>query len=183
MCIKDAASTPCPLLAEGYFEGYFFNILWFQFWSTLLSTNMAMENPQFWWYLPGKMGFSWAMLVSGMVPPLWIPERGFPKELQLVVITKQRPASQFLLPLVWNPYSMCLCLEKLPVWQVTVNNGVHDHKMMVNVDHFASKSTNHNSVKHGILPGPRWLVKFDTLQAWSPRSQTTTTTVRIEDVR
>ncbi len=26
-----------------------------------------MENPPFWWYLPGKMGFSWAMLVSGRV--------------------------------------------------------------------------------------------------------------------
>ena len=38
-----------------------------------------------------------------------------------------------------------LLFGKWPVWQVTVNNGVHDHKMMVNVDHFASKSTNHNS--------------------------------------
>ena len=34
---------------------------------TLPETNIAMENPQFWWYLPGKMGFSWAMLVSGRV--------------------------------------------------------------------------------------------------------------------
>ena len=25
------------------------------------------EDPPFWWYLPGKMGFSWAMLVSGGV--------------------------------------------------------------------------------------------------------------------
>ena len=35
--------------------------------STLPETNIAMENPQFWWYLQGKMGFSWAMLVSGRV--------------------------------------------------------------------------------------------------------------------
>ena len=33
----------------------------------LPETNIAMENPQFWWYLPGKMGFSWATLVSGRV--------------------------------------------------------------------------------------------------------------------
>ena len=37
---------------------------------TLPETNIAMENPQFWWYLPGKMGFSWAMLVSGRVTVL-----------------------------------------------------------------------------------------------------------------
>ena len=35
--------------------------------NALPETNIAMENPQFWWYLPGKMGFSWAMLVSGRV--------------------------------------------------------------------------------------------------------------------
>ena len=35
--------------------------------STLPETNIAMENPPFWWYLQGKMGFSWAMLVSGRV--------------------------------------------------------------------------------------------------------------------
>ena len=35
---------------------------------TLPETNIAMENLAFWWYLPGKMGFSWAMLVSGSVP-------------------------------------------------------------------------------------------------------------------
>ena len=34
---------------------------------TLPETNIAMENPQVWWYLPGKMGFSRAMLVSGRV--------------------------------------------------------------------------------------------------------------------
>ena len=34
---------------------------------TLPETNIAMENPPFWWYLQGKMGFSWAMLVSGRV--------------------------------------------------------------------------------------------------------------------
>ena len=34
---------------------------------TLPETNIAMENPPFWWYLPGKMGFSWAMSVSGRV--------------------------------------------------------------------------------------------------------------------
>ena len=37
-------------------------------WTTLPETNIAMENLPFWWYLPGKMGFSWAMLVSGRVP-------------------------------------------------------------------------------------------------------------------
>ena len=36
-------------------------------WTTLPETNIAMENPPFWLYLPGKMGFSWAMLVSGRV--------------------------------------------------------------------------------------------------------------------
>ena len=41
------------------------------FWKTrdnpLPETNIAMENPPFWWYLQVKMGFSWAMLVSGRV--------------------------------------------------------------------------------------------------------------------
>ncbi len=53
-------------------------------------TNIAMENPPFWWYLPGKMGFSWAMLVSGRVPPwnfhkfyrtLWYSKRIHPLDL------------------------------------------------------------------------------------------------------
>ena len=35
--------------------------------NTLPETNIAMENSPLWWYLPGKMGFSWAMLVSGRV--------------------------------------------------------------------------------------------------------------------
>ena len=35
--------------------------------SILPETNIAMENLPFWWYLPGKMRFSWAMLVSGRV--------------------------------------------------------------------------------------------------------------------
>ncbi len=34
---------------------------------TLPKTNIAHENPPFWWCLPGKIGFSWAMLVSGRV--------------------------------------------------------------------------------------------------------------------
>ena len=35
--------------------------------NTLPETNIAMENPPFGWYLPGRWGFSWAMLVSGRV--------------------------------------------------------------------------------------------------------------------
>ena len=57
---------------------------------TLPKTNIAHENPPFWWYLPGKMGFSWAMLVSGrvklknsliadsssiyIITPSWVPQ-------------------------------------------------------------------------------------------------------------
>ena len=35
--------------------------------STLWYTNIAMENPPCWWYLPGNTRFSWVMLVSGRV--------------------------------------------------------------------------------------------------------------------
>ena len=36
---------------------------------TLLQTNIAMENPPFWWYLPGQMViFMGELLVSGRVP-------------------------------------------------------------------------------------------------------------------
>ena len=35
---------------------------------TIPETNIGMENPPFWWYLPGKMGFSWAMVVPERVP-------------------------------------------------------------------------------------------------------------------
>ena len=38
---------------------------------TLPETNIAMENPPVWWCLQGKMGFSWAMLVSGRVTISW----------------------------------------------------------------------------------------------------------------
>ncbi len=34
---------------------------------TLPETNIAIENPPFWWYLQWKMGFSGAMLLSGRV--------------------------------------------------------------------------------------------------------------------
>ncbi len=60
------------------------------FFFTLPKTNIAHENPPFWWYLPGKMGFSWAMLVSGrvklknsliadsssiyIITPSWVPQ-------------------------------------------------------------------------------------------------------------
>ena len=36
--------------------------------STLPKTNIAMENPPFWWYLQGNMGiFMGELLVSGRV--------------------------------------------------------------------------------------------------------------------
>ena len=45
---------------------------------TLPETNIAMENPPFWWYLPGKWGFSWAMLVSGRVIGILLVNCGMP---------------------------------------------------------------------------------------------------------
>ena len=35
--------------------------------NTLPETNIAHENPPFWWYLQERWGFSWAMWVSGRV--------------------------------------------------------------------------------------------------------------------
>ncbi len=44
-----------------------------QFSHTLPKTNIAIENPPFWWYCIYKeqWGFSWAMLVSGRVCQFW----------------------------------------------------------------------------------------------------------------
>ena len=56
-----------PVFGNGIWKGNT-SIVFASLWKfTLPETNIAMENPQFWWYLLGKMGFSWAMLVSGRV--------------------------------------------------------------------------------------------------------------------
>ena len=45
---------------------------------TLPETNIAMENPPFWWYLPGMMGiFMGELLVSGRVLISWMAEENW----------------------------------------------------------------------------------------------------------
>ena len=63
--------------------------------NTLPEANIAMESPPFWWNLPGKMKFSWAMLVSGRVNKIAEP---FPPQ------KNKQPSSKW--PWDWktNPY-------------------------------------------------------------------------------
>ena len=57
--------SPPDTLRSRLAPGWSYNLL-----SWWLNQPIAMENSPFWWYLPGKMRISWALLVSGRVVKL-----------------------------------------------------------------------------------------------------------------